>query len=740
LTTEAHKIRFKGIVQGVGFRPSVFRTATSLGIKGWVLNQGASVEVVVDKDPEGFLKRLKEELPPLARIESADIGNIQLDAIPDFYIKNSSQGERDSMVPPDTAICDDCLDDLWDRNGRRHRYPFTNCTNCGARFSVIAALPYDRERTTMAEFVMCDDCKAEFRDPMDRRFHAQTVSCPLNGPEIFFQTRNEGVVARGNEAITRFAEILQDGGIGIIKLWGGMNAVCFPGQARVLRERLHRLQKPFAVMARDIDSAAGYVYLNDHETKLLSSPQRPIVLARKKKELGGIAPGLDTIGIYLPYSPISHLLFSELDTDLLVSTSANLPGEPMAISNENALKLDADGYLLHNRQVLNRCDDSLLVPFQDKAFFIRKSRGYVPFKMAIPGSETDSNVLGVGGHENVTISLSKEGYIYPSQYLGKSRYYGVQEFMDQALSYQQELLGVRKFDRAVVDLHPGYATRPWSEGLGIPEMIEVQHHWAHAAALMVDQGMDERIIVLALDGTGYGADGQSWGGEVLECDFTEFKRVGALSDIPLPGGEKAVREPLRLVFAAQKLLGRDGIVYPDAEAAILEKMLSNAGKTSSFGRLMDLASAYLGICESRTYDGEPAMKLEPLLRNAASKEDGIPDLELIISGSDLKRVDTLHLLDQFFDLPVNSESQIATAAWTLVRSALDGLIDIAFSLANEKNISKIGLTGGVTYNIPVVGHCVKRIEKMGLVPVLHGNIPNGDGGISIGQCAIGSRM
>jgi hydrogenase maturation protein HypF len=697
-----------------------------MGLRGYVLNKGSEVEVVVDKEGEAFIEALRRNLPATASLTEI-ITKVDNRKFNEFRIVKSKTGSRSSPIPVDSGICDTCLRELFDPTNRRYRYPFTNCTVCGARFSLISDLPYDREKTAMAPFPLCDACHAEYTDPTDRRYHAQTISCPQCGPSYTLYDKKKRKVP--GDIIKRAAEFLDDGAIGVIKSWGGMHICCTLHEILQLRTWYGRPQKPFAVMVRDRAAAERYAEITDEEWELLSSNRRPIVLVHKKDE-EDISPGISTIGLYLPYTGLHHLLFSEMKKDALIMTSANPSGEPMIIENDDAFSLDADFYLLHNRTILNRIDDSVIKTGKERAFFIRKSRGYVPDPIKIPHKKS---VLSVGAEENVCGTISQNGEIYTTQYVGNTRYYATATFLETALRHLMTLRGIDDLDGIGMDIHPLYATRrtakKFAEEYDAP-IREIQHHWAHVAALFVDNARDDGTV-LTLDGAGYGSDGTIWGGEILDASFTEFNRVGHLEQIPLIGGDKAVEDPRRIVFAIFKKLGKEPY-FTGREAEILSKVMDNAPRTSSFGRVLDALSCYLGICTKKTYNGEPAMKLERYLERGRKRYDFETEVKNGV-------VRTVPIFDQIkkYVTPVISEREKADLAYSAVITMVEALTEIAMNHAEKK---EIGLTGGVSYNIPIIEMVEKRLYRDGYTLLTHTRTPNGDGCIAVGQNVIVGRL
>ncbi len=735
------KIVVSGTVQGVGFRPTVYRVAQSLGLKGYVLNKGSNVEIGIERDAQKdeFLNSLLKKLPPLAAIDKIEVTNEPVTGYTDFEIINSSDGKKTSVTPVDTAICEECVRELFDKNNRRYLYPFINCTNCGARFSVIERVPYDRAHTSMQDFTMCEACLAEYRSPEDRRFHAQTISCPRCGPKYTLYEKN-GAALDDENPIKTFAQLVDEGAIGIAKSWGGMHLLCTFAQASRLRELYGRPAKPFAVMLRDLHALEKYVELNDDEEKVLTSAHRPVVLLDKKRaleDLFDISPGLGTVGAYLPYSGFHYVLFHYLRSEGIIMTSANIPGEPMIIRNEEAVNLNADCSLLHNRRIVNRLDDSVIRCYEGEKFFLRKSRGFIPTVIKVPYTES---ILSVGAMENVSSSISKEGRLYTSQYIGNTVHYPTVEFLAAGTQHLMNLLGLSMADiHAIgVDLHPRYSTKRYGMKLADEyscELVEVQHHWAHAASLMLDRGVEE-VVALTLDGTGYGADRKAWGGEILRSSYYNYDRVGALEDLPLIGGEMAIKDPRRILFAIFSLLGRDSIAaqfVTEQEAEIMVKLLTKAPQTSSFGRVLDALSCYLGICLRMTYDGEPAMKLERYLALGEHTYEFETTVEL---RNGHKIVKTLPLFDQLAEYRIRTEKEKADVAYSFVSALIKEMVEIAADVCDNTGIPAIGMTGGVSYDVPIVKMATPLVKARGLRFLTHERIPNGDGGISVGQNVI----
>lgn len=725
------KIIFKGIVQGVGFRPTIYRIATSMHAKGYVLNKGSEVEVVVDVDPDQFIEQVRKHLPSLAVISSVEKEHIEK-KLDSFKIIKSKQGTHQSLIPVDTAICEDCLKELFEKHNRRYHYPFINCTVCGARYSLITNVPYDRKYTAMKPFHLCNDCTKEYTDPTDRRFHAQTISCSKCGPTYILYDQEKNKINTDNP-VRFFADKIENGSIGVIKSWGGMHLCCTLDQIKRFRKWYHRPQKAFAVMVKSIKDAETYATIKDKERNLLMLSARPIVLVEKRNhEL--VSPGLESIGLFLPYTAIQYLLFSYLNTNALIMTSANIPGEPMIINNDEAFSLGADYYLLHNRQIPNRIDDTVVKTWENHTFFIRKSRGYVPDPIKI---DYTYQIISVGAGQNVYGALSAHQQLFLTQYLGDDTSSETLDFLYRALHHLTDLLiDDKKLHAVIMDSHPGYQTRRVAQMLSEEyETIlhDVQHHWAHAASLLVDNKVDEGIV-LALDGLGYGDDGTMWGGEILNVDFMDFQRVGHLKPIRLLGGDKATEDPRRLVYAIFSEF-EEKPFFSDNQAEIFDRMLPSAPLSSSMGRILDALACYLGICCKRTYDGEPAMKLERYLAKGKSKYP----FDVAVSHGEIDTIDLFKQLHERQIFPLN-EQEKADIAYSFVESMIKAMCEVAIVAAEKNKVTHIGLTGGVSYNIPITDMVAERVRKAGYQLLVHQNIPNGDGGIAIGQNVIGSRL
>ena len=639
-----------------------------------------------------------------------------------FRIDDSQQMGEGASIPADSAICDDCLKEMLSQ-GRRYRYPFTTCTNCGPRFTLLKGMPYDRPLTSMDAFPLCPDCLGEFKDPKDRRFHHQTICCPKCGPRYRLED-GKGILDVKNP-IQTLAKELDKGRIAVVKGWGGMHICCTLDRLGKMREWYGRKEKPFAIMARDLESLRKYGEPTEFEERLLESPNRPIVLIRKKEsDLTELAsPGLDNIGMFLPYTGMHHLLFSYLENDALVMTSANVPGEPMIVDDARVKELGADLYLLHDQPILNRADDTVVRTIGSNTQYIRRSRGSVPFHLPI---DSKGCAVGLGPQENLTASVAFDGNIWPTQYIGNGEKIGVPEYLEEAVRAQLGFLNCRP-SMFAIDLHPGYSNRPLAKLLSQEygaELMEIQHHWAHAASLIVDNHADA-CVALTLDGTGHGDDGTAWGGEVLQADFDSYKRVAHLETIPLLGSERALYDLRRLRFAIDEMNGEENHDFTDSESFVLKKLMSNSVRTSSFGRILDALSYSLNVCKQRTYDGEPAMKLEPLLARGR-----------LVEGFETETVNGTVMTAHLFH---GTDEKKEDVAYSVVYNIMKELVQSASETADSAGIKYLGLTGGVSYNSTITKMFMDLVSGTDHPFIIHNDVPNGDGGVSIGQAAIAAK-
>jgi len=751
-----------GVVQGVGFRPFVYRTAVDNDLDGWVKNTGdAGVEIRLEGRRtaiDSFLETLRTDPPPLSRVESVDVAWTDREGEQSFEIVPSSDADGGSgSIPPDTAMCDACLADMRDPDSRYHGYWATSCVDCGPRYTVIRSLPYDRPTTTMDEFPMCADCRAEYEDPADRRYHAQTIACPECGPSLRLLDSDGQTLREGEEtAIEAACGRIADGDLVVIKGIGGAHLACDatdPAVVADLRERTGRPEKPFAVMAPDVESVESFASVSATERETLEDTRRPIALLETDGDrpwLASVSPGLHTVGVMLPYAGLHHLLFDHL-TGPLVMTSANLPGVPMATTTEDILS-DlggvVDAALVHDREIVQRCDDSVVRIVDGQRRFIRRSRGWVP--QSIPrwpapsdtvGADGLPDVLALGAEFDATVALTQGGDVFPSQYVGDIDNPATVDYLTDTVAHLRDLLGIEP-DIVACDLHPNFLTteqaHEYADG-GMDGPVQVQHHHAHAASLLAEHER-ERAVVIAADGTGYGPDGTIWGGEVLDATPGDYERVGGLSPFRLPGGDAAIESPTRILASLladderiDELLLDRGVVERHSDAVTIRRQADqgvNSPVTTSAGRVLDAASALLGVCPERSYEGEPAMKLETAAAAGDPLDIAVP--RTTTEGRSTVDVTTLvRRLD-------GRQSRYPTSdlAATVQDALARGLADIAIEAATDRGVDAIGFTGGVAYNDAITRAIRERITDAGLNFLHHNRLPPGDGGISVGQVSV----
>jgi len=762
------EIAVTGIVQGVGFRPFVYRLATHHGLVGFVRNLGdAGVEIVVEGERrtiEAFALALRSEQPPLARIEDVKIvwgqASGEFSAFNVVESEKRGSGER-SVLPPDLALCDDCLKEMLNPIDRRYLYPFITCVNCGPRFTIVEELPYDRPRTSMKVFPLCPDCIREYTDPADRRYHAEPTCCPLCGPKLELFDAN-GDRVDGNNLTLEVARLLDKGNTVAIKGIGGIHLAAKTTDDEVLtrlRREFNRPQQPFAIMSKDLETVRTFAEVNEVEAGLLTSYRRPIVVLNKSSnytlsEL--VSPGLDSVGVMLPYSGIHHLILGYGKDPAYVMTSANVSGMPMLIDNAEAiakLRGSVDYFLLHNRKIVNRCDDSVVKVIDGKPTFLRRSRGWVPEPLKLSFKSAVS-VLALGAELNATVALLVNDRCFISQHIGDTTKFETLSYLQEAAQHLMHILNLDHVDIVAHDLHPGYATTRiaphLADQLGA-KTISVQHHHAHLSKLLAEHGLEEFVGVVA-DGIGYGSDGTAWGGEVMVADMGSFERVGGLMKQPMPGGDLATRFPARMVAGIlrgaldpseiEQILKEfclRGFRYSDREISVVLRQLKrglNIFWTSSCGRVLDSVACILGICCERTYEGEPAIKLEAAAEGSDPDRLRLKTAIKIVNG--MKVLDTSHFLVDIIDALRKSvpKKQIAAAAQ---RALAEGLAEIAIDVASARGIKMVGGSGGVFYNRAITSTVRKSVEGAGLKFIQHELLPPGDGGISVGQAVVAAH-
>ena len=789
---KTEKVLVEGIVQGVGFRPFVYRIATELELTGYVRNLGNVVEIIIqgsDEQIADFIFKLQNELPPIAKINNLETEELEDDEeYADFTIKESSDSfSGTSVIPPDLAICDKCLEEINDPNNRRYNYPFNACTDCGPRFTVIENVPYDRDKTTMDDFPLCDECEVEYKNPLDRRYHAEASCCEVCGPslELYKNDDQTPVKVDCEDPLKETAKLLDEGKIFAIKGIGGTHLVAnvmLEDTVNLLRERLGRENQAFAVMSPDIETVKGYAMVSEAEEETLLSKERPIVILKKNESYDfaqSVSPGLHNIGVMLPYAPLHHLLFNHTDTPAYIMTSANVPGEPMMITNEEILKnLDtiADYYLIHNRRILNRCDDSVARFRNNELAFIRRSRGYTPEPYDLKGKYTNLNpefdnlnILALGPELDVTFTILKNSKAYVSQHIGNTNKYRTYEFLQEAIKHMMRITKTDSFDAIACDLHPQFFTtrlaKEYAEEYDCP-LIPVQHHHAHGISLLNDHYTNDQnndMIIIAADGVGYGGDGNSWGGEILYTNIKEYERTASLMPQKMPGGDLCTKFPVRMLASilanpnsdyenekytedyVNELLNKnyvDSFQHGAIEIKSLFRQMEtnlNVGINTSTGRVLDSVSTALHICDKRSYEGEASMKLESYAYDY-KEDDTLEDFPIIIKeykdeNGTRKILDTTAIMRYVVDKIEEGEDlhKIAVAGQKAVSV---GLAKLAVESAREKGIKTIGATGGVFYNEAITSHIKEYVENEGFEFIQHINSCPGDGSVSLGQAIV----
>jgi hydrogenase maturation protein HypF len=808
-----------GVVQGVGFRPFVYRLATEEGLGGLIGNDTGGVTIEVEGPAErvdAFLVRLRTETPPLARIDSVAVRELAATGETGFRIVASEVlGRVSTGIPADAATCADCLRELLDPADRRYRYPFLNCTNCGPRFTITRRIPYDRPQTSMANFPMCPDCQREYDDPLNRRFHAQPNACWVCGPRVWlveaveksgsvtghdfslaarpvterlrFVTGHDfsraenaqnstralapevgasgkspapgsGSYQERPDAIDQTVNLLLAGRVMAIKGIGGFHlSVDATNEAAVmrLRERKHRYGKPLAVMVRDLDVAREICALTSDEESLLQTAARPIVLARAREGNGiapGVAPGIPWLGVFLPYAPLQHLLFADDRVRALVMTSANLSEEPIAIDNDEArarLGGIADAFLMHDREILQRCDDSVAAVVDGAPQLIRRARGFVPLGVGLPFEAPP--LLAVGGHLKNVFALARGRFVYQSQHLGDLENLTGLEFFKESLGHLMRTFEIEP-EAVVHDLHPGYLStswaREWATERGV-KLIAVQHHHAHVAGCMAEHGLTGPVIGLALDGTGYGTDGKIWGGEVLLARLDGFERFAHLEYVPLPGGEAAIREPWRMALGHLNAAGFDVtssealalLGATEQEARVLRQAVQrgvNSPLTSSLGRLFDAVAAVVLGRRSVDYEAQAAIELEGIAVNEPDDERGY---EMELEGNwALRESARLSAAPLWRALISDLQAGVSKAriAARFHAGVAEGFEQAAAHARAVSGATQVALSGGCMHNRRLARLLRSKLEAQGFAVYQHKNVSPGDGGLSYGQAVVGA--
>jgi len=746
-------VQVTGIVQGVGFRPFVYRLAVEYDLVGYVLNRGdAGVEIVAEgpKDPIlRFIDDFKQRAPPLAAIDTVVVSWQEEDGFEIFSIQPSSakRSSIPSIVPPDVSICEECKGEMACPNDRRYQYFFTTCTNCGPRYTTITGLPYDRPTTTMDVFPLCEECRTEYTDPVNRRYHAQTIACPTCGPQVYLRDGRGTILRMGVDALLEAGSLLESGAVMAVKGNGGYHLVCSafcPSAIGRLRRLLLRPHQPFAVMAKDMAMVRKLVTVHDQDVQLLTSSAKPIVVMEKKANFDDVAPGLHTVGIMLPYTGL-HVLLFERCSQPLVMTSANTPGEPIIYQEKTILEAHGskiDFFVTYNRHIAHRCDDSVVRVVANQALFIRRSRGYAPMPISFP--PVDKNIVAVGAELGVTACIAIGDKAFLSPYIGNTSKPDTLRFLETETRHLVSLTNMVP-DVVAHDLHPAFTTTGFAVQLAeeFGAMLEpVQHHHAHLAKVLGEHDIEEAVGI-AIDGIGYGDDGSLWGGEVMHCTPAEYTRVGHLESHPLVGGDRATRYPLRIaagILASEAdlepYLHRHDHIFPyGAEEVdiVLHQARQRVGiPTTSCGRVLDAAAALLAICFERTYEGEPAMRLESHARSGTAEA-----LPVLIVDKNPAVVQTTPLFQYLWEHRKGNSHDLAA---TVERYIAHGLAQVAIEHAEREHVKAIALAGGCAYNEHITSVIRSAVDAAGLNLVRNQKLPSGDGGISYGQAVVAGAL
>ncbi len=762
----AKRLEITGVVQGVGFRPFLFSLAKQHGLKGEVSNTSKGVSLIVEGAPhdiEQFCADIIQKSPLLASVDTIEILHAEVRHFSSFQIVESqAAGARTTLISPDVTVCEDCLSEMTDPSDRRFEYPFINCTNCGPRFTIIEDVPYDRPKTSMKRFQMCPACRAEYDDPSNRRFHAQPNACPFCGPEVFL-TDNKGkrISAGSGDAIALAACHLKEGRIVAVKGLGGFHLACDAANndsVLSLRKRKKRPHKPFALMAASASTLFEHVHVSEAERNLLNSYHRPIVLLRKKeageKRTAGpaeeTAPFNRCLGVMLPYTPLHYLLL-EKGPCVLVMTSGNRSGEPLSIDNEDALQAFshiADYFLFHNRDIFFRADDSIVRVQAGKQRFLRRSRGYAPLPSVL--NQKLPKILACGAGLKNTICLTRDNHAFLSQHIGDLFNVKTHEFFKTAIGHLKKILDIEP-EFIAHDLHPGLMSTAYALEQKGMKKIGVQHHHAHAAACMAEHDIDEEVLAVTLDGTGYGTDGHIWGGEILLCTRKGFERKAHLSYMRMPGGDAAVLEPWRMAASVlHEAFGRDFLTLDipyiremdrDKLSFILQMMEKNLNcpLTSSCGRLFDAVASLLCIRHEITHESQAAMELEALADEIPAHENY--DFQLI-GGNMNKDPLQIDLLPAIRQMVADLQGGISLAVMSIKfhHTLVAAFAAAAKSIKERTGIKKIVLSGGVFNNDIILNQMITLLEKHQFTVYTHSIAPTGDGGISLGQAVVAAAL
>lgn len=776
--TQRLHICIRGAVQGVGFRPFVYRLATEMGLPGWVLNslQGVFIEVEGDKTLlDAFLLRIEKEKPPRSSIQSLESSFLDPVGFTEFVIRQSDDvGEITALVLPDIATCPDCLGEVIDPANRRYLYPFTNCTNCGPRFTIIESLPYDRPNTSMKRFQMCEDCQGEYKNPLDRRFHAQPNACPKCGPYLELWDGDGEILSTYHDALLQTAEGIRAGRIAAVKGLGGFHLIVDARNEDAvlrLRQRKRREEKPLALMYPSLEAVKGDCSVSDLEERLLLSPESPIVLLQRKGPepnsrfevrnsnstvAQSVAPRNPYLGVMLPYTPLHHILMRELGFPV-VATSGNLSDEPICTDEHEAVqRLEgiADLFLVHNRPIIRHADDSVVRVSLGRELVMRRARGYAPLPISIGGADRAS-LLAVGAHLKNAVAITAGDNVFISQHIGDLETQEAFDAFQRVIDNFQRLYNVRP-KSVVSDLHPDYLSTKYAMNFGVP-LIQVQHHYAHVASCMAENELEGEVLGVSWDGTGYGLDGTIWGGEFLLTNETSFRRVGSFRKFRLPGGERAIKEPRRTAVGVLYEIFGDALYgHPElqslksfsaSELIILQQMLAkgiNSPLTSSVGRLFDAVSSIIGLRQRVNFEGQAAMELEFALAGTETDEVypfAIANFQFPIEGKDqenrksqIENSTPLSILDwREMILELIKDVRNGTPIGLISAKFHNTLVEAIIANVQRVGEERVVLTGGCFQNQYLSERAVRRLREEGFRPYWHQRVPPNDGGIALGQ-------
>ena len=745
---KSYKVVVKGLVQGVGFRPFVFRIAKRSGLNGNVENRNDGVIINIEgtqKEIDEFLKLLKIEAPPASNIESVTVELTEIKDYTNFEIvKSKNTSDEITEVSPDISVCDDCLKDLKNQEHRIH-YPFINCTNCGPRFTIIKDLPYDRDKTTMKDFMMCSKCHHEYTDVLDRRFHAQPVACNNCGP--VYEMHVKGKIISEFEMILKTAAAVIDNGLVLaMKGLGGFHIACDALNAEAvkrLRKLKNRESKPFALMCRDVDALGKYVEISEVEKKSLTSWRKPIVILKEKSPLkipDSVSNGLGTVGVMLPYMPFHYLLFEKLKTDLMVLTSGNISDEPIIIDNaqaEKKLSKISDALLIYNRDIYNRTDDSLIFIANEKERIIRRSRGYVPNPVNLAFNAEGIFAAGAELKNCFCVGKGKQAII--SQHIGDLKNLETYEFYKETVNQFKKLFRINPV-LAVGDMHPDYLSTRFVNEMNVPKIF-VQHHHAHVASCMAEHHLDEKVIGVSFDGTGYGDDRNIWGGEFFICDLDNYERISHFEYMPIPGGDKVSEEPWRMAISyLYKFYGKEFLKFnlPFLKNISSEKInlliqaidkKLNCPLTSSAGRLFDAVAAISNICTANGFEAEAPMRLESAINKVCKEKykytfNGTISFEQTIKG----------IVD---DIINSVEPSVISAKFH--NAIISVILDVVNSVKEKYNLNKVVLSGGVFQNRYLIENTERLLKENKFEVYTHSKVPSNDGGVALGQLAVAAK-